>query len=470
LIKLKSDIEIALAFLNLGGSYAILMFCFAYLKIQIEHLNNLEIYSMKIKTLLFTKSRQWAAILVALLIGGQVIAQNVIESWDFEGEEAIPAGFVNIDVDQTAPVNAAWSGDQGASQWILAGQPKPDNGANLAVSATSWLDPLGMSDDWLITPGIDLSTSSTVFLSLNFSIQQNDWPDGFRVLLGTGNDISDFPDANEVFSVGSGCFNNPGSVVFDDFWMCNCDPTCPEDFAVDWGNVLVDVSSFAGQEVFVAIHHNANDQTAIFIDDITLFEPVANEASIVAAPVPAPFAIGPASVLNDALDFNVTVSNNGSAALSNVRLSVLVEEISDVANPVTVMELDGMADAAASIPPSSTMVIENNDAFSFVDEGLYFITYTVIADEGDADESNNTAGFPYMVSETILGQAAVFPDPTDPDGPPIAFFPDGVGLLDYGPETMELLLKVYLDLTLVFQKNCLCLVQLSMLDLTIQMV
>jgi len=197
---------------------------------------------MDMKPLHFSKSHAWLAVIVALFMGAQLTGQNVIEGWDFEGEDDIPAGFVNIDVDQTTPANEAWSGDNGPSQWILTGRPNADNAGNLAVSAISWLDPLGMADDWLITPGVDLTNSTTAFLSLNYNQQQNDWPDGFRVLISTtGNDISNFPDANVLFEVGSGCSNNGQSVASDPFWDCHCDAACPDDFTANWGNVLVPV-------------------------------------------------------------------------------------------------------------------------------------------------------------------------------------------------------------------------------------
>lgn len=378
---------------------------------------------MKMKTLLFYKSRQLVALIVAMLVCGQIYGQTVIESWDFEGEETIPAGFVNIDVDQTTPANEAWSGDAGPSQWILTGNPKPDNAANLCVSAISWLNPLGSADDWLITPSIDLSSSGTVFLSLNFAQQQNDWPDGFRVLISTtGNDVSDFPDSNVLFEVGSGCANNPDSGFSDPFWDCHCDPNCPEDYSANWGNVLVDVSAYTGGDAYIAIHHNADDQYALFIDDITVFEPVSNEASITAAPPPSGFAVGPADILGE-LDFSATVSNNGAAPLTNVRLAVTVEEVSGE-EPVLVMELDGSAGAASSIAPSSTMELSNGTPFTFTEEGFYFVTYEVIANEGDADETNNFATFPYMVNDTMLGKAGIFPDPTDPTNNGVLSFED----------------------------------------------
>lgn len=379
---------------------------------------------MKMKTLLIKKTRQWSLVLAALLFGGHLIAQTVIESWDFEGEEVIPAGFVNIDVDQTTAANTAWAGDQGPSQWILTGKPKPNNGGNLAVSAISWLDPLGMADDWLITPSVDLTSVETAFLSLNFSMQQVDWPDGFRVLISTtGNDISDFPDANVLFEVGSGCGNNPQSVASDAYWDCNCDPGCPDDFANNWGNVLVDVSEYSGGEVYIAVHHNANDQYALFIDDITVFEPVANEAAITAVAPPSFFAVGPAEILGD-MEFKATVSNNGSEPLTNVRLSVLVEEVSDGENPVMVAELDGAGGAAASIAPSASAEVSNGSNFTFTEQGFYLVTYEVIAAEGDVDETNNVAQFPYMVNDTLLGGAAIFPDPADPSGPGVLAYDD----------------------------------------------
>lgn len=206
----------------------------------------------------------------------EIVSQDVIVKWDFEETTETPASefpwdFVVVDEDQTESVWAEYEGPSGPSTWILIDEPNNENVDNLVAAATSWHSPLGIASNWLITPAINLSEYDHTALSLRYKLQQVDWPDGFRILVSTsGQNVEDF--TNVIFEIGSGCYNTEESVEMAPFWDCNCNPECPENWEENWQTIFASLEAYAGQEIFIAVHHNANDQVGIVIDDLTIFE------------------------------------------------------------------------------------------------------------------------------------------------------------------------------------------------------
>lgn len=116
---------------------------------------------------------------------------------------------------------------------------------NFAAMSTSWYSPAGTSDDWLISPVIDLKDAKDPVLEWKAKAQDPDFSDGYKVMISTGgNAIADFK--TEILSVSA------------------------EDS--DWKKRTFNLKDYAGQQVRIAFVNNSTDMFMLLIDDIKVTE------------------------------------------------------------------------------------------------------------------------------------------------------------------------------------------------------
>lgn len=152
----------------------------------------------------------------------------------------IPNTWTLINNDNKTPeanvsfVNAAWVWDN--DQQLGAGQ--------IAVS-TSWYNPVGAADDWLITPSITIPSGSTnVLLFWKATATSSQYADGYEVKLATNAGVT-IPD----FTV----------TLFSDLHE-----------NAYWTQHAVDLTAYAGQTITLAWRNNSNDQLMLAVDDINI--------------------------------------------------------------------------------------------------------------------------------------------------------------------------------------------------------
>ena len=131
-----------------------------------------------------------------------------------------------------------------ANGWTVFNASNLDNvtnhGGSYVASAWSWSGDAYDADNWLVTPQIDLQGTLKFWETTAGS-----WPDSYEVLLSTGgNSISDFTTTLREMQQATG----------------------------EWSEVSIDLSSYAGQQGYIAIHHVSNDANYLFIDDFGLYE------------------------------------------------------------------------------------------------------------------------------------------------------------------------------------------------------
>lgn len=162
-------------------------------------------------------------------------AQTEILREDFEN--GIPSTWAIIDVDQQMP-NAAVS--EYTNAWIA--KPDPDSVANMAVSSTSFYNPAGQANKWLITPQVTLGAFGN-YLSFKAKSFDPSYPDRYKILISTGNLITDFVDTI--------------SLVINEtpYWL-------DREFLLP--------GSFNGQAIFIAFVNTTNDGHSLYLDDIKI--------------------------------------------------------------------------------------------------------------------------------------------------------------------------------------------------------
>lgn len=116
---------------------------------------------------------------------------------------------------------------------------------NKVASAWSWYNNIPYNaDNWLVTPQIPLKGIMKFWVFTNKVA-----PDSYAILLSTtGKAIEDFTVTLQSMAEG---------------------PTTGE-----WTEVSIDLSAYAGQQGYIAIHHVSSDKNYLFIDDAGLYEEV----------------------------------------------------------------------------------------------------------------------------------------------------------------------------------------------------
>jgi|GEM_PF-2202330 len=342
-------------------------------------------------------------------------AQSDIFNEGFELGQ-IPAGWITADLDQKIPDQSAFAGDSDNSPWLILNLPSATNLDNFAIGAASWFSPLACcANDWIISPAITISAGTTAYLSWDFMQGQQEWPDGYKVLVSTtGGNISDFATnvnnlstivytGDVIFSASSGCSATAGSCCAsnglncctDEYWADHCNGLV--NYADVWGTEIANLSTYAGQTIHIAFHHDANDQVAILIDNIRVFEPALNEISIGNSILPSPYGFIPLSQTSP-MNFATKVNNNGANNMNDIRLSVTINKWS-AGNSVEVYSDNGALGEIPVLAGGAIADITNGVSWTPADTGTYEVIYHLTSSSDDENLDNNEARFYYVVNE-----------------------------------------------------------------------
>jgi hypothetical protein len=192
-----------------------------------------------------TKIQQFFMLtMCSIAIFSQSTQAQVLYSEDFEGTGGVmPTGLTIIDNDAAANANVA-----GFDLWTLSGSTETV-GVDSVAAVTSWMDPAGASDDWLITPLVAGIAASTT-LSWEAVARDPAYADGYQVwvtstIAGTTPVVTDFTTGGTmVFTIAAE----------DTLFVAH----------------TVSLSTFAGQSVYVGFRNNSFDKFILEVDDILI--------------------------------------------------------------------------------------------------------------------------------------------------------------------------------------------------------
>ncbi len=169
------------------------------------------------------------------------VANAQVDVFYYEGfSGGMPADYTLYDLDAKVPAITFF---QGQSNWIVN-----PNFADAAIS-TSWFSPAGIANDWMVTSGIDVPAASVpenkVLASWFGACTNSTYPDGYEVYISTtGTAVADF--TTKIFSTANA--------------------------TVAGSSQSYDLSTYAGETIYLAFRNNSNDGEVLLIDDILVGE------------------------------------------------------------------------------------------------------------------------------------------------------------------------------------------------------
>ncbi len=126
------------------------------------------------------------------------------------------------------------------------------------ASGCSWFQPAGQADNWLEMGPVHVPSTGG-HLQWRHNVPDPNYRDGYQVLVNTtGLGFANFTNA-PIFSVADMDPSTVGDTVFF---------ASPPVFY----QRMADLPGMAGQDIYIAFHHNANDQFIVCLNDLILIE------------------------------------------------------------------------------------------------------------------------------------------------------------------------------------------------------
>ena len=223
---------------------------------------------------------------LALAFLGTTQAQIFLENFEAvpltSGTGSVPAGWTLHNVDNLSPATNV--NFMGSDAWKV----RSVNGTKAAVS-TSWYTPAGTSNDWMVTPSISVPASGNIFLRFKEFAPDPSFPDGYKVYISTtGNSVADF--------------TNPAVL------------SVPASNSTAFTTKLVNLSSFLGQNIYIAFRNDNQDKFLLYIDDVEVLDLPANDAKLNALSLPR------YGLINTNSNLVMNVTNMGSQTITSLEV------------------------------------------------------------------------------------------------------------------------------------------------------
>ncbi|MEQ8907762.1 MAG: choice-of-anchor J domain-containing protein [Vicingaceae bacterium] len=301
---------------------------------------------------------------LALLAITQTSNAQVIFSEDFNGGNAL-SNWTLIDNDGNTPQpNYAFFTDA----WIIMNDADSTGMMDSVAASTSWYQPAGQADDYLISPQITLQPNSV--LRLDAQASDAGFPDGYEVLIST------------TTPTITGLQANPPLLT-----VAAENPT--------WTRRNIDLSAYSGN-VHIAIRNNSNDNNILFIDNILVEVSASNDdAAITDVARTSEYSRIPQNQSTNPFTFAAIVNNAGLDTLTNVKLKYEL----DLSGSIVYSD----SSMVSFIAPGDDSLFLDQSSYVPNNLGRYQVRYTVSHDSTDAVPADNT-----MMSDSLVVTDSTF--------------------------------------------------------------
>ena len=289
-------------------------------------------------------------IILFILIFAAFQTKAQIFSEDFNSG-TIPSTFTLTDVDGLMPAQNVSTFTGSFTAQTLGSQD--------CAASTSWFNPVGIADDWMVTPLIILpNNGNSISLEFEAIAPDNSYPDGVEVYVSTsGSNPADFTQ--------SAIYNTTNTGGEADVWTKRS----------------VALTSYVGQSIYIAFRNNSNDQFLLGIDNIIVREVQDNDAELTSLNI-TPYSVAPANI-----NISGVVTNSGGNTITALDITW-----TDGTNSYT----DNLT---VNITPGSTYNFTHSDQLSMSNPGNSNISVTI--------DMVNSSVDPYMNNNTLTANATV---------------------------------------------------------------
>jgi hypothetical protein len=206
--------------------------------------------------------------------------------------------YANEDLDGLAPAPQIVDGFSSNRAFTFFFNPDAQPDTTYWIGAYSWFEPAGQADNWF-TMGPIKCPEQGGKLQWQHRMPDNQFRDGYSIYVGTTGlqPYTDFPEEDRIFRVN----DNAPATNGDTIWKTR--------------EAFIPVDK-AGQDIYIAVHHNANDMFILYLDE---FAVVADAAASVADVSTIKMNVFP-TLANNNLTVNFGENNRGMANFSIVDL------------------------------------------------------------------------------------------------------------------------------------------------------
>lgn len=296
------------------------------------------------------------------------VSSQIILSEDFQGLGGVmPAGWSLINQDGLTPhPNVAYVNNA----WIVR-EDFSLNTSDTAAFSTSWYAPEGTSNDWMITPLINL-TSNTL-LSWNAVTYDASYPDGYEVRISTTTpNIAGFNAHPPLFTVGAESTT----------WTSH--------------SINLAAAGYVNQPVYIAWRNNSVNQFILLVDDI-LVEQIVNYDIELTSAEQSEYTITPISQIGSSMSATGLISNNGLSSVTNVGMTLNVFD----GSMTNVFSDNSTQLSSMAVGGSSTFMVTG---FTPTTPDVYTFELITSMSEIDQEMMNDTLTYQVAITDSIYAR------------------------------------------------------------------
>jgi len=238
-------------------------------------------------------------------------AQTFTQNFSLATTPALPAGWMQNNVDGLTPYSGISAWNFGSNAWvtrdITAVNGVPDRAAHAKVAAsTSYYTPAGTSNDWLISPSFTVPANAALeweAVSLDPS-----YTDGYEVRISTtGTLTTDF--STTLLSVPS---ENSGA----------------------WNLRAVSLNTYSNQAVYIAFVNKSNDMFILLLDNIRVMVPPASDGQVNSVANLTRYRTGGSQAITGVFSSKGYTSANNATLNYRVNAGAVVTETINFSSPI----------------------------------------------------------------------------------------------------------------------------------------
>lgn len=287
-----------------------------------------------------------------------------IFSEDFQVAAGVfPAGWTLINNDGLTP---AASVNYVNNAWIVRDDFVAGVAPDSCAFSTSWYAPAGTADDWMITPPISITANNV--LSWDALAPDVSFADGYEVRIST--------TTPTIAGLSTVLYSNSGE-------------------GQTWTTRTADLSSYAGQTVYIAWRNNSTDKFLLMIDNISV-DVLPTYDVAMNNPLQEEYTIRPLSQV-EPIGQSGEIVNVGGSPVTNASMTV------NVYNGAMANIYTATSTAVPSIAVGATAPVSVG-GYTPSAADVYTVEMIAAISEVDGNPLNDTVLYTYVVSDSIYAR------------------------------------------------------------------